>query len=166
MGTVNRHEDMSYSALAKVLKMAANRAGLTKKIHPHKLRHSRTTFLASRLTEAQMNQVFGWKQGSDMPSTYVHLSGRDLDDAILGVYGLRKIEDVKPKLRPTMCPRCHTNNVTDARFCSKCGLALDIKVAEEMEDARSKTDSVMNVLMKDDEFKTLLLKKLKDYGMA
>ncbi len=35
-----------------------------------------------------MNEIFGWKQGSDMPSIYVHLSSRDVNDAILGVYGL------------------------------------------------------------------------------
>jgi len=64
---------------------------MAKKVHPHKLRHSRATFLASKLTEAQMNQIFGWKQGSDMPSIYVHLSGRDMDDAILGVYGFSRI---------------------------------------------------------------------------
>jgi site-specific recombinase XerD len=62
---------MSYHpALAKILKAAAEKAGLKKKAHPHKLRHSRATFLASKLTEAQMNQVFGWRQGSKMPNIY------------------------------------------------------------------------------------------------
>ena len=39
--------------------------------------------MANYLTEAQMNVYFGWTQGSDMPGVYVHLSGRDIDDAIL-----------------------------------------------------------------------------------
>ena len=75
MGTVNRYNEMSYPALTKILKVAKERADLNKRVTPHKLRHSRATFLASRLTEAQMNQIFGWKQGSEMPSIYVHLSG-------------------------------------------------------------------------------------------
>ena len=164
LGTVNRFEAMSYPALAKILKVAAERAGLSKKVHPHKLRHSRATFLASKLTEAQMNQVFGWKQGSDMPSIYVHLSGRDLDDAILGVYGLRKVEEKEPKLKPKICPRCGTSNAIEARFCMKCGLALDVKAAQEIEEARLKTDAIMNVLMRDADFRDLLLKKLKELG--
>jgi integrase/recombinase XerD len=164
IGTVNRFKAMSYPALAKILKVAAERAGLSKKVHPHKLRHSRATFLASKLTEAQMNQVFGWKQGSDMPSIYVHLSGRDLDDAILGVYGLRKVEEKEPKLKPKICPRCGTSNAIEARFCMKCGLALDVKAAQEIEEARLKTDAIMNVLMKDADFRDLLLKKLKELG--
>jgi len=64
-----------------------------------------------------------------MPSIYVHLSGRDVDDAILDVYGLKKIEEEKPKLTPRICPRCGMSNVYDAKFCSRCGLALDIKAA-------------------------------------
>lgn len=100
LSTVNRFKPLSYPALAKILRVAVERSGITKKVTPHKLRHSRATFLASRITESQMNEIFGWNQGSDMPSIYVHLSGRDVDDAILGVYGLKKTEEDKPSLRP------------------------------------------------------------------
>ena len=44
--------------------------------------------------------------------------------------------------------------------------SLDIKAAAQIEEARKKTDSVMDILMKDDEFKELLLKKLKEYGLT
>ena len=44
--------------------------------------------MANYLTEAQMNLYFGWIQGSDMPSVYVHLSGRDVDDAVLKANGI------------------------------------------------------------------------------
>jgi ribosomal protein L40E len=113
-----------------------------------------------------MNQVFGWKQGSDMPSIYVHLSGRDLDDAILGVYGLRKVEEKEPKLKPKICPRCGASNAIEARFCMKCGLALDVKAAQEIEEARSKTDKIMDLLMKDGEFRELLMRKLRELGAS
>jgi integrase/recombinase XerD len=159
---VNRYEAMSYQALAKILKMAAKRAGLRKDVHPHKLRHSRATFLASRLTEAQMSQIFGWRQGSKMPSIYVHLSGRDLDEAILGVYGLRKVREEEPRLKPRICPRCQTPNQPDARFCFKCGLALDVKAALEVEEARKRTDTIMDLLIRDPEFRQLLDRKLKE----
>ena len=35
-----------------------------------------------------MNAHFGWIQASDMPSIYVHLSGRDIDDAVLKANGI------------------------------------------------------------------------------
>ncbi|MCW4040766.1 MAG: tyrosine-type recombinase/integrase [Candidatus Bathyarchaeota archaeon] len=164
-GTVNRNQAMSYPALAKVLKVTAKRANLRKRVTPHQFRHSRATFLATKLTEAQMNQIFGWKQGSDMPSIYVHLSGRDVDDAILGVYGLKDETIEKPKLTPRICPRCDVSNVYNAKFCSRCGLALDIHAATQLEAAREQTDTLMNVLMQDREFQALLTKKLKEYDL-
>jgi integrase/recombinase XerD len=44
--------------------------------------------MTNYLTEAQMNIYFGWAQGSDMHGVYVHLSGRDVNDAILKVMEL------------------------------------------------------------------------------
>ena len=85
-----------------------------------------------------------------------------MDDAILGVYGLKKSEEEKPKLTPKICPRCQQSNVYDGKFCSKCGLALDINAAVQIESARIKTDDIMDVLMKDGEFRDFLEKKLKE----
>ena len=85
-------EHTNYRAAVMVLQRAAQRAGIKKKIHPHLFRHSRATYLAKHLTEAQMKEVFGWTQGSEMASIYVHLSGRDVDDALLKVYGVKKDE--------------------------------------------------------------------------
>ena len=118
------------------------------------------------MTEAQMDEMFGWKQGSEMPSTYVHLSGRDIDDAVLGVYGLKKTVSEKPKLTPRICPRCNVSNAYDAKFCSGCGLALDISAAAQMEEARKRTDDAMNILMRDAEFRGILVNKLKEHGLT
>jgi hypothetical protein len=153
---------MTYPALAKVLKVAAERAGLKKRISPHKLRHARATFLATKLTEAQMNAIFGWKQGSDMPSTYVHLSGRDVDQAILGIYGLKKEEETgKPtKLAPKECPRCHQKNPVTNKFCFNCGMALDMEAVMELEEKRKKADEIMSILLEDPEVREVIKRKL------
>jgi integrase len=58
---------------------------LKRKVHPHLLRHSRATHLAKYLTESQLKAYFGWAQDSKMTRIYVHLSGKDLDDAILKI---------------------------------------------------------------------------------
>lgn len=98
--------------------------------------------MAGKLTEAQMNQIFGWKQGSEMPRICVHLSGRDAGDAILGVYELKKQTEEKPKLTPRIFSRSKATNAYDTRFCMKCGLALDVKAAFEMEEARTTADNI------------------------
>jgi site-specific recombinase XerD len=87
---------LSEQSINKILKDIAKRAGINKKVYPHLLRHSRATHLASFLTEAQMKEFFGWTQSSNMASIYVHLSGRDVDNALLKIYGLKK-EELKPE---------------------------------------------------------------------
>jgi len=99
----NRQRIMTRDAIARMLSRAAVRAGIKKRIHPHLFRHSRATHLASRLTEAQLKEMFGWTAGSDQAATYVHLSGRNVDDAVLRTYSEdRSALRVKPaRCRPT-----------------------------------------------------------------
>ncbi len=75
----------TYRAYNKRIKILAARAGIEKRIYPHLFRHSRATFLAAFLTEAQLCTFFGWAMGSPMPRIYVHLAGRDLDPALMKV---------------------------------------------------------------------------------
>ena len=76
---------LCYSAVKKLISVNFRLAKITKKVNPHMFRHSRATFLAKHLTEAQLKQFFGWTQSSDMAARYVHLSGRDLDSIILKI---------------------------------------------------------------------------------
>jgi len=52
--------------------------------------------LAKILTEQELKVFAGWVQSSKMAGTYVRLSARDTDEAILGkVYGIKKEEKGK-----------------------------------------------------------------------
>ena len=75
----------TYRAYAKCLKTLSRRAGICKRIYPHLFRHSRATFLAGYLTEAQLCCYMGWTISSAMPRIYVHLNGHDLDAALIRV---------------------------------------------------------------------------------
>jgi site-specific recombinase XerD len=79
----NLMKPLHYNPISLKIKRLAMEAGINKKIHPHLFRHSRATYMAKFLTEAQMNVYFGWTLSSGMPAIYVHLSGRDVDDAVL-----------------------------------------------------------------------------------
>jgi ribosomal protein L40E len=83
----------------------------------------------------------------------------------LGVYGLKKITIEKPKLTPKICPRCDISNAYDAKFCTRCGIALDITIANQIDEARRTTDTIMDTLMQDQEFRELLLKKIREYNL-
>ncbi|WMW22732.1 tyrosine-type recombinase/integrase [Methanolobus mangrovi] len=134
---IGRHshgKPMKYDAIRMVLKRLAKKAGIKKRVYPHLFRHTRATELANHLTQAQMESHLGWIHGSDMPGTYIHLSGQQVDDAILSIYGLVKDEDRKPILTSVNCPRCKTMNGPTSDFCCSCGMALNASAATNIDD--------------------------------
>jgi integrase/recombinase XerD len=123
---MDKLEAMQYGAIRMQLNKISKKAGIKKKIHPHLFRHSRCTYMANYLTEAQMNAYFGWIQGSDMPSVYVHLSGRDIDNAILRANGVIE-KGVKPSnVNPTESPKLDLSSVIE----EKVGKLVEAKIAE------------------------------------
>jgi len=118
----------------KVLKKNMERAGIDKPSNPHHYRHSRASHLATELKEAQLCEWFGWVQGSDVPARYVHLSGRDIDNAYDQMHGLYEPDDDEQHPDVVECPRCQELNEPDAAYCMRCGFALDQETAAELEE--------------------------------
>jgi hypothetical protein len=78
-----------------------------------------------------MREFFGWTKDSDMPSVYVHLSGRDVDSALLRYYGIKVEAPAENLLEPKTCPWCKVVNSPSARFCQSCNAPLDPAGASE-----------------------------------
>lgn len=125
--------------IQKTVKTLMRRAGISKNVHPHIFRHSRATHLAKDFTETDLKIMFGWTPNSNMPGIYVHRSGADVDRKILQNAGLLDREEMKDDgvLKPRVCPRCKENNPSTARFCYKCGMALDLETAVKIESGES-----------------------------
>jgi integrase/recombinase XerD len=134
IGTMNNRKRLKYSAVRGLLIKLAKQAGVKKRANPHSFRHARATHLANRLTEAQMKEYFGWTQGSKMASVYVHLSGRDVDNAILELHGLKKADDKNDNmhLKHRLCSVCGETNEFELDKCRRCGRPLDIARAIDM----------------------------------
>jgi len=145
----NTDKGIIYTTLRHILERVADRVNFKKDVNPHHFRHSRATFLANHLTEAQLCEYLGWVKGSDMPSTYVHMSGRDIDNAVKKIHGLIEEKEKKPSvLAPKICSRCEESNPPTSKFCNKCSLALDFKIALDLEEKRKKSDSIVNQFVK------------------
>ncbi len=160
----NMNWQLDESGIRKVLREAAKKAGIDKRIYPHLFRHSRASFYANRITEQQLKAYFGWSGDSRMVSTYVHMSGRDIDDAILQAHGKKPKEAIMPKLTEKICPRCRWSNGIDFVHCKKCGAPLDpvtlMKTMEVAGDARkSMLDSVGDKELFDDFVKYMAKRK-------
>ena len=94
-----------------------------------------------------MKQYLGWTQGSDMAAVYVHLSGRDTDDAILEMNGVKKEKKRTSKLRSRNCMRCGEINKSTSKFCDKCGAILDINTAIDFEKQKKDEKDILHMFV-------------------
>jgi ribosomal protein L40E len=111
-----------------------------------------------------MKAYLGWTRSSKMAGIYVHLSGKDTDDAILEMNGIKseKEETKEEELKPRICAKCNKQNGATTRFCDNCGTTLDEEEARKIiqrELDREKADDIMNKLMKDPDFVALINRK-------
>jgi integrase len=157
VGQRNRGAHMRYPGFCVLIKRIAKNAGIEKRVYNHLFRHSRSTELSQHLTEAQMEEHLGWIHGSKMPRTYIHMSGRQMDDAILKIHGIVKKEDLKPELTSVTCSRCEHVNGPTSDFCCKCGMTLTIQAATDVEKKRSNIAmALMELVEKDPEVAKVL----------
>ncbi|MFW6083135.1 MAG: tyrosine-type recombinase/integrase [Thermoplasmatota archaeon] len=172
IGEVNLGEKMNYPAIRKLLKKARDRSDIDKPVNPHNFRHSRATYLANRFTEAQLCEWFGWVQGSDVPSKYVHLSGRDIDQSYDRLHGIVTEENKEEsKLTPKECPRCNEKNPPKAKYCNRCGMALSLEASQDIEERSNELSKGFMELAKEnpelmevleEEIKKAKIKKAKE----
>jgi integrase/recombinase XerD len=153
-----RNNRLNYRGTNNVLRELAKKANIKKRVNPHAFRHARATHLASNLTEAQMKELFGWIQASKMASIYVHLSGRDVDNALLELYGLKAPDDGSKSTKDMIkvCPRCSERNRWDSKFCQRCAMVLDVDTARQMERA----EDIVSRLLEDPQTKKMLVQRL------
>jgi site-specific recombinase XerD len=111
------------------------------------LRHSRATHLAKHLSEAQLWTFFGWSPGTKVVRHYIHLSGKDVDDALFALND--KDSQLKTRtyqLKTLKCIRCSEEISPGSNFCKRCALPLDLtdeylnEKNLEMENAALKTE--------------------------
>ncbi len=169
-GTLRYHKMMTYDGIRVMIVDTFKRAGVNKRCHPYIFRHSRASQMARHLTEFQMNSYFGWVQGSTMPALYVHISGKDLDEDILRMNGLRPGQPsipFKPQVR--MCPRCKEINSPNALYCCKCAeivdpsLALKTKLEESQRHAEVIKTPFLEWVQNDPELRELLRRKGNEF---
>lgn len=162
--TNKKYKQLGYAGLRKRLQDIAKEAGIKKPVNPHNFRHSRATFLASRVKESTLRKIMGWSKGSDMPSVYVHLSMRDVDSEVLKASGVEVSEkdEEEKELLPKKCPRCQKKNNNQASFCIRCGLPLDQKIALGVSELREAVDIIAEALINQDINKGKLIELIKN----
>jgi integrase/ribosomal protein L40E len=165
----NNNHDTHYPAVHasvhKLLEKLALAAGIKKRIHAHLFRHSRATALATKLTEAQMKEYFGWTQASNMAAVYVHLSGRNMDSTLLGLQGVTmKEEKQEVRMQVVFCRRCHEKNSPSTKFCNRCGTPFNQMLVSD--EYGEKSNEILNELFQDPEVKEFFARKVVERGLV
>jgi len=160
---------ITHNRFSDILKRTAKRSRIEKRIYPHLFRHSRATYLASYLTESQMKDYLGWTQSSKMCAVYIHLNGRDTDNAILKLSGI-KVEENKQeqKLKAKQCLRCKTTNQSTNKFCNICGFVLDKDQADNLikvELEKNKYNELLGEVLEDKDVLEMIAKKIKEIDL-
>ncbi|HDR74085.1 MAG TPA: integrase [Methanoculleus sp.] len=131
-----QHRPLQYGTVSQLLLDLSERAGLDKHITAHIFRHSRITHLISQGMNESVIKLMMWGNiNTNMFATYAHLTGSDIDNEVLGQYGIvqQKKQDTTC-LEPIQCTGCHTINTPNSRFCSLCGRSFSEDAETLIED--------------------------------
>lgn len=140
-------ERLSHATATKVLYQACKKAKISKHINLKLFRHSEATRTATFMTEATLRKRHGWSPTSKMPAKYAHINQKDVEDAVLGHYGIIQ-EDEQEKRVPKICPVCSNPNSFDAEICDNCAKPLDLELAIKQEEiAQTKTKETEDRLL-------------------
>jgi len=140
---LKRGTRLTVAQVGAIVRRWFRNAGITRRIWPHLLRHTRATQLAaSGMNDSLMRLFFGWTPSSPMPSLYSHMAQCDLDDAMYRYWNhprRRQPSTLGIGARP--CKRCGQANLPHATNCQSCRAGLDF-VAGRVED-----DGVVDALL-------------------
>ncbi|MDH3657171.1 MAG: site-specific integrase [Nitrosopumilus sp.] len=121
----SKQKRASYRYLRKILKRCAKDAAIKKRVWNYLIRHTQLTMLAKKLSDQTLCVFGNWSKGSRMPARYVHLSGKDVEDALLELHGIKPKNENETNVKLKTCPRCAEQNTPDSHRCSSCGFILD-----------------------------------------
>ena len=136
------YKRMMYDSFRAMFTRITERAKIAKRVHPHLFRHTRVShiLLDKSMNESQVKVYFGWTPGSNMLAQYSHITSSDVNDAILSMHGIKKLDDKEDKLKIKKCVFCSEINPNEAKFCYKCSNPVDEKEAIQLFEKRREVE--------------------------
>jgi site-specific recombinase XerD len=127
---------ITYEAIYRQIRRIAQAAGVEKKGTPHIFRHTAiTNLIRAGVQESVIKKMMWGSLSSGMLASYLHMTGEDIDRAILEANGLAPREKKRtPTMEPRECARCHAINGPTMNYCGTCGQPLTTEAARTQED--------------------------------
>ena len=130
-----------------LLRNAAKRCGIKKRVNPHWFRHSALTYFANNKNYNE--QLLMWRAGwtsTAMARRYIH-SGAELEGkAYLEKMGFIVEGNEEKKILPKTCPHCNALNPYTNNNCDFCGMPLDLEEYKAEIEKRRKITEIYNAL--------------------
>ena len=135
---LNEPESVSAAMIRKALQTAADRADVDRPNTPTNFRKSSASYYASKgVSQALLEERYGWQRGSEIASRYVAVFGDATDREIARVHGIDVEDEQSDTLAPQNCPRCGRENPPNDELCGLCGQVLEpgaVQSLREQED--------------------------------
>jgi len=141
---------LSHAQVLKQIERIRARAGIKKHITPHLFRHGRITDLVKEgMQESVVKQMMWGSVETRMFQTYLHLTGQDIDNEVLRLYGIETPAKIKEhKLSPRQCTHCQTINPPISDFCFRCGFQLTEEADADMGTLKRISEDNPMILLK------------------
>jgi integrase/recombinase XerD len=143
-----------------IMKQAAKRVDIKKRIYPHLFRHTRATQLSKKLKEVQMREYLGWSRHSDMPSYYAHISAQDMTDAIHEMHGIVDVKEDETGMKVGFCRNCKKPIPVESKICNYCNTLVGINEKEEL--VNTVIAELGKLFKKDNSWKKILNMRYED----
>lgn len=152
------NEKLGHEGISNMLEELSHRT-IDRHVHPHLLRHTFATKLASKYTDAEMRVVMGWSKSSPMPSHYTWLRDKHVNKKMLIEAGIEKEEEqIKEAYRDIKCTKCGTMNSFDSERCRNCLFCFSSEAVQEIDRTMNKTFKKHSI---DKDFKQNMMEELE-----
>lgn len=146
---LNKPERYSYQRFYQCFKEAADRADVTKTVHPTNFRKSNAYWLAKQ-RDAKASLIEdrqGRRRGSEAAARYIAKFGEATDAQYARLQG-KEVETSEPESHaPVECPRCGQDTPHDRDECVFCGQALEYD-SESLEQKRQEQQEVRRAVLR------------------
>ena len=128
---------IKYETVRVIINTARIDAGITKKVSPHILRHTRITDLMRMGVAEQTIKMIAWGTvTTEMLRVYAHLTPTDAENELNRVMGITTSERTAalPSIAtPVPCPECGLVHPKTDNFCKECGTPLSDEMQEKQD---------------------------------
>lgn len=118
-------------------------------------RHSSLTEKTNLLTDHQLTKYAGWVPSTKRRETYLHMSGKEVNNPLLQYHGIEIAHKPKPVRKE--CSKCGCVNAVEASICSQCSFILDARAWQEtkLEEEQNKKDLNLTISLLQKKITTL-----------